>query len=262
VAIAVACGGNSGGGGALVGGSGSGSSGSNVEDSGVSSGSSEDFGTDGTFEMGDTGLPANNDQGACKGGHYGGSFGGMYSSGLTFIGLSIPVTGNVELTLNQEGSAGMQCSVHGEEISCDNVFSLQNGTIQGTADGLFPYFCKMTGTLNCVNKKLVDGWIECTYCLGPLSDGGDSCALGGSDGQAGLGWYFSGPLTADYNTATLSFVNGAWNGSEALGMNDGGQPTPDGGPVSRYISDAGYGLGQAGQFGGTGTWNATFGSDR
>jgi hypothetical protein len=256
VAIVVACGGNSGGG-ALVGGSGSGG---NTDDSGVSSGSDDNnFETDGTFFNDAPNLPADNASGACKGGHYGGDFGGIYSSHLTFIGIGIPVTGNVELTLNQEGSAGMMCSVHGEEISCNNVFSLQDGTIQGVADGLFPYFCTMTGTLDCVKKVLVDGWIECTYCIGPLVDGGGACALGGGNGQAGIGGYFSGPLTADYNTATLSFVNGVWNGAEALGMNDGGQPTPDGGPISMYISDAGYGIAN---FGGTGTWNATFGSDR
>jgi hypothetical protein len=258
-AVAVACSGKSSGN--LDPGS---QSGDNSDDSGVpSSGSSEDF-TDGTFVTpdGTVILPSNNDEGMCKGGHYGGSFGGTYSSHLTVFGVGIPVTGNVELQLNQVGSANQACTLTGEtNITCNNVFSLQDGVIQGTADGLFPYFCLMSGTLDCVKKVLVDGWIQCTYCIGPLADGGLACDLGnGVGGSTGIGGHFAGPLTAQYNTATFSFVNGTWNGAEALAGNDGGSPTPEGGPISNYLSDSGY-LGP-GDFGGLGTWNATFGSDK
>jgi hypothetical protein len=241
--------------------------GGNSDDSGSpSSGSSESFSDDSSTTFFNDGsmviLPPNNDEGACKGGHYGGSFGGVYSSHITVFGIGIPVTGNVELQLNQVGSSNQTCTLTGEtNITCNNVFSLQDGVIQGTADGLFPYFCFMSGTLDCVKKVLVDGWIQCTYCLGPLADGGLACDLGnGVGGSTGVGGHFAGPLTAQYNTATDSFVNGTWNGAEALAGNDGGSPTPEGGPITNYLNDAGYG--GPGEFGGLGTWNATFGSDK
>ena len=102
----------------------------------------------------------------------------------------------------------MMCTFEGESLKCSDVFSLKNGIITGIADavqtgdasvGGFPYYCTMTGTLGCMQKKLVDGWIQCTYCIGPLADGGLSCALlDGVAGTTGVGGHFAGPLTADY----------------------------------------------------------------
>jgi hypothetical protein len=187
------------------------------------------------------------------------------------------VTGNVELTLNQEGSTDQKCTivVEGEgqtTESCSDVFTLSGGVIQGVADKLgpadggvggFPYYCSMTGTLDCQNKVLDNGWIECTYCVGPIinPEGGAplaTCELAGGN--------FSGPLKANYDTSTLSFVDGSWNGAEVLcggiagtstaSCDDGGSPGPEGGPPSNYlVLDGGYGL--APHFGGSGTWNAT-----
>jgi hypothetical protein len=208
----------------------------------------------------------------CKGGHYDGTFDGTYSSHLTLVGLAIPVTGNVSLNLDQEGSAGMTCTLNGESEDCSNVFELKDGTISGVANGNdagggFPYFCTMTGTLDCAKKELVNGWIECTYCVGPLNDGGMSCAFGGAGGGAadggltGLGGQFAGILTADYDYGTFSFVNGGWNGAEALAGNNGMMPGPDGGSPESYLTltDGGYGLMNGiGNFGGSGTWNAKF----
>jgi hypothetical protein len=200
----------------------------------------------------------------CKGGHYDGTFAGSYTSHLTLVGIPLTVTGNVDMTLEQEGTAQMTCMLVGEATKCSDLFSLQNGTITGVANGDdagggFPYYCTMTGTLDCPAKKLVNGWIQCTYCVGPLADGGMSCAflnLGGTSGiTMGVGGQFAGPLTANYNTGTTSFVLGTWNGAESLAGNDGGSPGPDGGPVSSYLSDSGYGLLD---FGGSGTWNATY----
>jgi hypothetical protein len=205
--------------------------------------------------------------GPCKGGQYDGTFAGLYTSHLTGVGVPIPVAGNVDLTLDQAGSAGTQCKLAGEFEDCSNVFTLQNGTITGIADqaqigdagvGGFPYFCTMTGTLDCKGKKLVNGWVQCTYCVGPLADGGMACSLlNGVAGTTGVGGHFAGPLTANYDYGTLSFVNGTWNGAEALAGNDGGSPTPDGGPISNYLSDSGLYLGPN-DFGGSGTWNAAY----
>jgi hypothetical protein len=188
-------------------------------------------------------------------------FAGLYTSHLTGVGIPIPVAGNVELTLKQEGSAGTTCKAAGEFEDCSNVFTLKDGTITGIADALnigdaqaggFPYFCTMTGTLECKEQKLVDGWIQCTYCIGPLADGGMACdLLNGVAGTTGVGGHFAGPLTAGYDIKSFSFTNGTWNGAEALAGNDGTMPGPDGGAIANYLSDSGLYLGPD-DFGGSG----------
>jgi hypothetical protein len=242
------------------GGTGDGNSGSS------GGGGSASAGPVGMFTAGDASVVAT-DNGPCRGGKYEGTFAGLYTSHLTGIGVPIPVAGNVDMTLDQEGTAGQQCMVDGEFEHCSDVFSLQNGTITGIADeihlgdaagGGFPYYCTMTGTLDCKNKKLDDGWIQCTYCIGPLADGGMACELlNGVAGTTGVGGHFAGPLTANYDYATLAFVMGTWNGAEALAGNDGGSPTPEGGPIANYLSDSGLYLGPT-DFGGSGTWNAAY----
>ncbi len=222
-----------------------------------------------TLNLGDAAAPPSNN-GPCKGGKYEGTFVGLYTSHLTGVGIPIPVAGNVDMTLDQAGSAGQTCTFVGESESCSNFFELKNGTITGIADAIqtdagpvggFPYFCTMTGTLACKEKKLVGGWIECTYCVGPLADGGMACEVGnGLFGLTGVGGHFAGPLTADYDYSSLSFVHGDWNGAEALctpqgACNDGTKPGPDGGPVSAYLSDSGLYLGPN-DFGGSGHWEA------
>jgi hypothetical protein len=180
----------------------------------------------------------------CANGQYTGPFVGNFTSHLTTIGIPIPIEATVDVTLRQEGNS--------------DLFALQNGTISGAANASksgdatvvgFPLACTMTGTLDCDSRQLVDGWIQCIYCVGPLADGGTSCSLGGAGGG------FAGPVTASYDPGTLSFVMGTWNGAEALRGNDGGSPGPDGGPPSNYLSDAGY-FGP-GEFGGSGAWSAT-----
>src|SRR5690348_12017968 len=76
-----------------------GSSGPAGDDSGITG-----FGPDptqgtGTFAAGEGGRGATT-AGPCKGGHYGGSFTGTYSSALTVAGAPIPVTGDVNLNLD------------------------------------------------------------------------------------------------------------------------------------------------------------------
>jgi hypothetical protein len=237
------------------------------DDSGTSSGSTTfNNGSSSGFSSGG-GTGVTGDTGPCKGGHYEGDFAGLYTSHITFIGFPIPVTGDVNLTLDQAGAAGQMCKLAGEIQSCDNVFELKNGVITGVADkigdgdaavGGFPYFCTMTGTLDCKAKKLVDGWIQCTYCIGPLADGGLACELGnGVGGTTGVGGHFAGPLIADYDYGMLAFVNGTWNGAEALAGNDGTMPGPDGGSIASYLADGGLYAGP-GNYGGSGTWKASY----
>jgi hypothetical protein len=238
-------------------------------DDGGGVGFGSDPGSSGQFSSGGGGgMPATN-SGPCKGGHYSGTFLGLYTSHLTGVGVPIPVAGDVNMTLDQQGTADQTCHVSGEvPVPCNEVFTLKNGVIQGVADALhigdaavggFPYFCTMTGTLDCSTKRLEKGWIQCTYCVGPLADGGLSCSLlDGVAGTTGVGGHFAGPLTADYDIGTLSFIDGHWNGAEALAGNDGTMPGPDGGPVSNYLTpDGGLYLGPD-HFGGVGTWTATY----
>jgi len=213
---------------------------------------------------------------ACKAGFYAGSFTGNYSSHLTLFGIDIPVSGNVQLTLDQQGSSNQQCTIENQgegttTVSCNNVFTLSGGTIQGVADkiggdggvGGFPYYCSMTGTLDCEKEVLDNGWIECTYCVGPIANPDAGNPLATCDVAGGN---FSGPLKANYNTSTLSFTDGTWNGAEVLcdgiagtstaSCNDGGTPGPEGGAATNYlVADGGYGINP--HFGGAGGWGAT-----
>jgi hypothetical protein len=208
---------------------------------------------------------------ACKAGFYQGTFTGTYSSHITVVGVGIPVQGNVELTLNQQGSSDSQCtiSIEGEGLtmeSCSDVFTVSGGVITGVADGLFPYYCTMTGTLDCAKKILDNGWIECTYCaVGVIPDGGGAAKGDPLATCEGAGGNFAGVFQANYDTSTLSFTDGVWNGAEDLctgiggtslaSCNDGGSPGPEGGPPTNYLRlDAGYGLFP--NYGGSGDWNA------
>ena len=202
--------------------------------------------------------------GPCKGGHYVGSFTGNYTSHLTGIGIPIPVTGNVDAYLYQQGGADQTCHPAGEiPVPCNEVFTLSDGTVTGVADandagmGGFPYFCTMTGTLDCATRRLDEGWIQCTYCVGPLEDSGMACQfLDGVLGTTGVGGHFAGPVTANYDVNTFSFIMGTWNGAEALAGYEAGAPGPDGAPESSFLTDAAYYLGF--NFGGLGTWTAAW----
>jgi hypothetical protein len=255
--------------------SGASGSGSSSGSSGATSESGSGPGADsGDASSGEEGGPADGSDGSlpatCRPGLYAGSLGGLYSSHLTVIGANIPVVADVSLTVAPLGSI--------------------QGVIQGTMDGLFPFTCSVTGTLDCANEKLADGWIHCTYCIGPINDGGTTCSIGADGGTIGTGGQFGGPLTADYFHSSTggdggagaidgggsgppafgtvppplgadasAYDPGTWNGSEALGGYTGSGPLPDGGTLGDYLSDAGYGrIGQPNDFGGNGFWYATY----
>jgi len=195
---------------------------------------------------------------ACKAGFYQGPTTGSYFSDVD-SGAPLSVAGNVELTLDPLGSANQMCTIDviGEGItteSCNEVFSIRGGTIVGVmtdpndgAAGSVPYSCTVSGMLDCARSTLDDGWIQCSYCDGPALDDAGSCAA--------IAGRFAGPWAANYDTSTLAFVDGTWNGAEALAGNDGGMPGPEGGPFRDYLAlDGGYG---SGEYGGSGGWSAT-----
>jgi hypothetical protein len=211
----------------------------------------------------DADAAADADGGTCRSGSYVGTLTGNYASHLTGIGIAIPLAGDVTMTLVQEGSAGTTCVLDGASKDCGDLFALQSATVTGVASetkagdasyALFPFFCTMSGALDCDARELRDGWIQCTYCIGPLSDAG-GCSLLGGGGTTGVGGHFAGPTTASYDAGASAFVMGTWNAAEALAGNDGGAPGPDGGPISAYLSDSGVYLGPN-DFGGSGTWSA------
>ena len=125
--------------------------------------------------------PESTSVGTCKAGHYAGQFSGLYASGLTFVGVPIPVAGNLSLTLAQ--------SADGE------FFTITGGKICGTADGLFPFKAEVTGTLDCATGKLVGG---------RLTNGAYYLGLPGIPGGT-----FEGPFPATYDKLTNAFT-GTW----------------------------------------------------
>jgi hypothetical protein len=91
-------------------------------------------------------------------------------------------------------------------------------------------------------------WVRnCWYCVGLFvsTDGGGRSVYG----------HFAGPLNASYDGKTFSFVNGTWNGSEQAALDDAGVRLEGGGvdDAVQYVD--------AGNFGGSGTWNAKYGAD-
>jgi hypothetical protein len=188
-------------------------------------------------------------QGPCKAGAYAGTFGGSYASPLASAPLV--VTGTVSLSLVSAGTSEQTCMFEGEVERCSDFLMIQDGGITGVANaslgtddaqvGGYPYSCTTSGTLWCSEQKLVGGWVRCTVCPGPASDGGSVCSV------------FAGPLVATYDYGTLSFT-GTWNAANALAGGDGGPTAPDGQPISDYLSlDGGYG---DADYGGSGTWTA------
>jgi hypothetical protein len=215
---------------------------STTADPGSSDDSSSPVGV-GIFTGGEGGGPQATD---CKGGHYSGTFTGTYTSYLTSLfglgGFPLDVTGNVELDLQETTT-----TTHGEISS--STFNIANGTIEGFANMVFPYHCDMVGSLNCNTKKLENGGLRnCWYCVGLfVSTDGGNCGTYG---------HFAGPLNADYDGKTYSFINGSWNGSESAALDDAGV-LPDGGGVN----DAGQYVGP-GNYGGSGGWKASLAADQ
>jgi hypothetical protein len=246
--VVVACS-NNGGGNPLGGDGNEGSSGSGAlgDDASASSGDNTSLGSSGSgggmFNAVDAGGPHATD---CKGGHYAGSFTGKYTSSLTsFLGL-----GGVALNVMGDLQMDIQETVTMTTGELPTVtFSIANGSISGTANGIVPYHCELVGTLDCDTKKLVDGVIACTYCagaIGPLDSG--TCLTSG---------HFAGPFNSDYDGSTFSFVNGTWNGSEGVTLDDAGALSV---PDSGGVNDAGLYMG-SGSFGGSGTWTAAYVAD-
>jgi hypothetical protein len=180
-----------------------------------------------------------NAPGGCKAGHYVGSFNGVYSSFVTFIGIPLDVSGTVVLDVDM--------SNNGE------FFTISNGYVTGTASllgdgggggGGIPYWCQVVGTLNCKTKQVDNGAIKnCGYCVGIADDAGNCLGLEGN---------FEGPVTGEYDSSIHAFINGTWAANEVTDANgpvSAADASADGGPFCSY------GLFS---YGGCGTWSAEY----
>jgi hypothetical protein len=123
--------------------------------------------------------------GQCLPGEYLGQFQGSVLAG-GFI--PIQTSGTVDLTLDTTGG---------------EFFAIMNGQLSGDASGN-PYSADLVGTLDCSALKLEMGQVQ-----------------NGKVTVSGLVFHFVGPLTADYDPQTVSFVNGTWNIKEPTGPGTG-----------------------------------------
>ena len=147
-----------------------------IHDSGVRAPDFSDL-RDGSTDTGDLAFaePDLPPSSQCLGGHYVGTFDGQILLGNVF---PLKTHGTVDLTLMQSGG---------------EFFAIMNGHLMGDASGN-PYSSDLVGMLDCAALKLTGGMIK--------------------NGQVtvnGLKYMFEGPLAADYDPQTVSFVHGTWN---------------------------------------------------
>lgn len=156
------------------------------------------------------GTPSNvTTAGACKAGHYEGDFEGTYRSGF-ILGAGIPVYA-LDISFGPALKFTLEEKVGGDPEFPSYVIS--DGEIKGTADFVFPFNAKLTGTLDCRTKTLT----------GEM-DGGYSIILpiGVNEGK------FIGPVTGQYDSTNHTFTTGTWTlheedhlGISVLGMTGG-----------------------------------------
>ena len=181
-----------------------------------------------------------NAPGGCKAGHYSGAFNGIYSSFITFIGIPLEVSGNVDLDVDM--------SSNGE------FYTISNGHVSGFATllgdggsnttGGIPYWCDVVGTLNCKTKQVDNGAIKnCGYCVGIADDAGNCLGIEGN---------FEGPVTGQYDSSIHAFINGTWAANE---VSDASGPVAPADASDDSGAFCQYGLFS---YGGCGSWSAEY----
>ena len=131
-------------------------------------------------------------QGSCEPGYYEGTFKGLYNSQITVVGVPIPV-----VAVDIPGRPGLSFTLTKKAGSGEQLV-IENGKMDGTADGAFPFVGTLTGSLDCKTLKF-DAILDGHYSLG----------------VDGVGiWKFKGPLASDYDPITHSVINATWNVDE------------------------------------------------
>lgn len=159
--------------------------------------------------------------GVCKAGRYEGDFSGIYTSGFTFIGVPIPV-----FALDPTGAPGLAFTLNKKEQAAGqefNIYTISDGYVKGTADGLFPFEGALTGELDCATKTFT-GTLKGGYCV-TLCAGVNEAA-------------FEGPVVGYYDSEGFQFTGGTWDLTETDGNS-----------------------GAFGAYGGMGEWNAVWVGD-
>jgi hypothetical protein len=87
------------------------------------------------------------------------------------------------------------------------IYTVSNGKMNGNALALFPFTADIVGKLDCDTLKFDAKIVNGTYIIGVLPFG------------------FEGPLIADYDKQTHTFINGTWNVTEPAYPTAGGSGT-------------------------------------
>lgn len=131
-------------------------------------------------------------QGSCEPGYYEGTFKGLYASSITVVGAHIPV-----FALGTPGKPGLSFTLK-RKPGAGETLEIENGVMDGVADGAFPFKGTLTGTLDCDTLQF-DAILDGYYSLG----------------VDGVGMFkFKGPLKAGYDKATRSVTMGTWDVKE------------------------------------------------
>jgi hypothetical protein len=142
---------------------------------------------------------------ACEAGHYEGSFAGLYYSRLNWP-IPFPVTG-----VDLPGMPGLQFDMLPAE---PGETTLQvDGKFDGLADGVFPFRGDFVGELDCKTGKFTGMMLNAEYAIGPR----DLIVV-----ENPIRFAFEGPVSADYDKVTHTFVNGLW---DAVEPQFGGMPS-------------------------------------
>jgi hypothetical protein len=136
----------------------------------------------------------------CLPGHYKGSFSGTYASPASYVGVKIPVSGAIDLHLNQ--------------ASNPEFLSIDNGTLSGVSDYVYPFSATLTGTLDCTTNMFMS-------------------KMNGSYKVGQKVYPFYGTLDSGYDPSKESLTPGTWKSAEPM------QPSNIGGSGSWSAAYAG-----------------------
>jgi hypothetical protein len=137
--------------------------------------------------------------GSCEAGHYEGTFGGIYGPSIIVVAdlKVIPV-----FPIDLPGSPGLAFDLMREGQG--EVFTVSNGKMNGNALGAFPFTADIQGRLDCDQLKFDAKLVNGSYFIGPLE------------------YKFEGPLIANYDKQSHSFIAGTWQVTEPAWPGAGG----------------------------------------
>ncbi len=112
--------------------------------------------------------------GECLPGRYEGRYKGIYG----FTNRKSELSGNITMTLSEEGNG--------------EIFTITNGEFKGNARVLVPFHASITGKLDCSTARLESQIVDGEYSVVVVKQ------------------KFVGTMNADYNKDTHTLINGTW----------------------------------------------------